>query len=141
MQVRVVCRKEVREYRRTTSVVPALVGERLWVADYISDAMICKEAPTNSLRIAPVTAFEKGAEEVVELILIARRRVAENIQSVRQERTIVQRLKDFELLVEKVKVQAKAPTVAASFFDVSRGSSTFCDNPPQQSITHPITKS
>lgn len=129
MQVRVVCRKEVREYRRTTSVVPALVGERLWVADCISDA-ICIEALTNSLRIAPVTAFEKGAEEVVELILIARRRVAENIQSVRQEGTNVQRLKDFELLVEKVKVQAKAPTLAASFFDVLRGSSTFCDNPP-----------
>lgn len=35
---------------------------------------------TNSLRIAPTTALEKGAEVVGELILTARLSVAENMQ-------------------------------------------------------------
>ena len=47
------------------------------------------EGITNSLRIAPTTALEKGAEEVVELILIVRRSVAENMRNVLQQKISV----------------------------------------------------
>lgn len=39
-----------------------------------------RENQTNSLRIALTVAFEKGADVVDELILTARRNVAENMQ-------------------------------------------------------------
>lgn len=92
---------------------------------------------TNSLRIAPTTAFEKGAEEIVELILTVRRSVAENIQIVRQKGTSV--YKKNEQRGDGRKRSKSRPKLHQALRHSSNRH--FCDKAPLHSITRSNAKS